>query len=149
MNRSIHKVEEGNLKKAVMGKFYITLISLCGLLLSTHVAWAQCPEKSQIQSELSSEETFDRNEGIISFSISAQLTFQRESYRIRLWEEGSQRYVFDDNAPPFLNVPELSVSGQTLSFTQLPQGKYFLELHGGDCQYQRFAAPNPTKVQSK
>ena len=131
-----------------MGKFYITLISLFGLLFSAEGALAQCPDSGQVQSEISSEESFERKEGVLTFHITVQQTFQRENYRIRLWEEGSQRYVFDDNAPAFLNVPELSVSDQTISFIKLPRGEYSLELHGGECQYQRFAAPNPSKVQS-
>ena len=131
-----------------MGKFYITLISMCLMIIGCQFSWAQCPAEHQVQSQASNQASFELNEGEIIFSISSQLSFQRENYRIRLWEESSQRYIYDDNAPPFLNVPVLEVSDQRITFSKLPEGHYTLELQGGECHYRRYASVQPSKGQA-
>ena len=120
-----------------MGKFYFTLIGIIGLLSCYQACWAQCPDYGQVTSQRSSLESFETGEGEVIFTISGQ-SFHRESYRIRLWEDKTQRYVYDDNAPAFLNKPLLNTEGPQISFTQLTEGNYTLELHGGECTHQMF-----------
>ncbi|WPP49449.1 hypothetical protein [Catalinimonas niigatensis] len=121
-----------------MGKFYMTLISLCIYFLSLQNGLAQCPQPEQLNIQTTDARSFEDNSGEIVFTFSAEVTFNRDQYRIRLWDHDEQRYVYDDNNPDFLNITTALVSNGKISFASLPKSSYALELHGGDCQYARF-----------
>ncbi|MFW5726695.1 MAG: hypothetical protein ACOCW4_02405 [bacterium] len=122
-----------------MGKIYIILISLGLYFFSPGHTVAQCPEAGQVKAQASNTQSFREGSGVLTFTIDSQASFKWQNYRIRLWDESKQTYVYDDNAPSFLNVTSAKVSGNAIRFDQLPEGKYSLELHGCGCEYTRFS----------
>lgn len=121
-----------------MGKFYITLISLCLVLLYNQPLLAQCPDQSQMRVRISDAASFQQAQGELKFSLENTSILTEGQYRIRLWDHQEQRYVYDDNNPPFLNITQAQLENNTISFGGLPDGRYALELHGGACRYARF-----------
>ncbi|MEK6482292.1 hypothetical protein WJR50_32430 [Catalinimonas sp. 4WD22] len=132
-----------------MSKFYTFIISLCICFLSLEDSWAQCPQLDQISINTSDVQSFKEGKGSLLFTISAHIAFNREQYRIRLWDHDTQRYVYDDNNPDFLNITVVKVDRSQISFASLPKGKYALELHGGNCQYTRFEVRGHSETKSK
>lgn len=140
MNRSIHKVEEGNLKKAVMGKFYITLISLCGLLLSTHVAWAQCP--SLVKYEVRYEESGTDSKGIIRFFLneegSPSTPLVSQNFQYNLWDKSRGVYLYNPSKldAGFYEDKKISFSlkSNVAEFRNVPPGdNYFMVIYSDEC----------------
>ena len=124
--------------KAHMSMFHLAFACVLGLLFSCHLSWAQCPGQDQVDSITNDLSLFETSKGELTYIIGGQQKFQRESYRIRLWEEKTQKYIYDDNAPSFLNIPQLAINGQEIVFSELPEGHYTLELHNDECQYQKY-----------
>ncbi|MDF9795172.1 hypothetical protein OKW21_000435 [Catalinimonas alkaloidigena] len=131
-----------------MSKFYTFIISLCICFLSLEESWAQCPQLDQISIHTSNAQSFEKDEGTLLFTISADIAFNKDQYRIRLWDHDKQRYIYDDNNPDFLNITEVKVDQNQISFASLPKGKYALELHGGNCQYTRFEVSGHSETKS-
>lgn len=128
-----------------MGKIYITLIGFLGWLLCTQEVLAQCPDQEQIIVKVSDESSFQQEQGRLIFTVEGTSPIVDGQYRIRLWDSNKQRYVYDDNNPPFLNISRVQIENNTISFDRLPDGQYALELHGGACNYSRYdvgSAPN-------
>lgn len=132
-----------------MSKFYTFIISLCICFLSLEESWAQCPQLDQITINTSDVQSFKEGKGSLLFTVSANVAFTRDQYRIRLWDHDTQRYVYDDNNPDFLNITEVKVDQNQISFASLPKGEYALELHGGSCRYTRFEVSSQFEIKSK
>jgi hypothetical protein len=123
-----------------MGKFYMISFSLCCCLLGQFSASAQCPTPGQVEVRASNAQSFDEGTGELTFRLAEVGSFERDSFRIRLWDEAKESYVYDDNAPPFLNITEPTIKKREITFSRLPKGNYSLELHGGGCEYMRYPA---------
>jgi len=132
-----------------MGKIYITLIGFLGWLLCAQEVLAQCPGQEQIIVKASDESSFQREQGRLIITVQGTAPIVEGQYRIRLWDSNKQRYVYDDNNPPFLNITQLEIENNTISFDKLPDGQYALELHGEACNYFRYDVGRVAKVITK
>lgn len=113
-------------------------LCLIGLLWlgTVQTAIAQCPTSEEVTIQLSEKQTFAQNQGEIK--LSSKVT-ALTSFRVRLYDTDKNQYVYDDNNPEFLNqISAPTKSNREIMFAGLPKGKYELELHGGECQYQRY-----------
>lgn len=131
-----------------MGKIYITLISLCFIFLYNQPLLAQCPDKAQMRVRVSEAATFQQAQGKLMFSLESSVRLTEDEYRIRLWDHQRQRYVYDDNNPPFLNSTQVKLENNTISFGGLTEGRYALELHGGACHYARFEVSSFAEIKT-
>lgn len=117
---------------------------LFSLMFAAGVARAQCPGEADVEIEVSGRQSFEEGKGVLTFSFSQPLFSEanRKQYRVRLYEKVSERYIYDDNNPPSLNTVKISIfQNREVKFEDLPHGDYTLELHGKECQYQRFNVP--------
>jgi len=113
-------------------------MSLVGLLWfgMIQTAVGQCPPSEEVTVQVSGEQAFAQNQGEIKFSCKVTAL---TSFRVRLYDTDKNQYVYDDNNPEFLNqISAPTKSNREIMFAGLPRGKYELELHGGECQYQRY-----------
>jgi hypothetical protein len=131
-----------------MGKIYITLISLCLIFLYNQPLLAQCPDQTQLSVEITNVATFQKVQGQLIFALKSTLPLDKDQYRIRLWDHQEQRYVYDDNNPPFLNITKVQLGDNTISFGGLPEGRYALELHGAACRYARFEVSSLAEIKT-
>nr|WKN38112.1 hypothetical protein K4G66_05275 [Tunicatimonas sp. TK19036] len=104
-------------------------------------SFGQCPSVESVSVQVSSKSTFSQSQGQLTFLFNTSIESKSDVYRIRLYDADLEKYVYDDNNPPFLNkIPAPKVDGGQVSFSSLPIGRYALEIHGGECQYQRYQA---------
>lgn len=111
--------------------------------VASQYSFGQCPIPETVSVKISSSSAFDQNQGEIAFLFNSPIDSKQNGYRVRLYDISTERYVYDDHSPSFLNrVPAPRVSGKEILFTQLPAGRYELELHGETCHHQRYQAHN-------
>lgn len=116
---------------------------LIGLLYFGISQWGvgQCPSPNEVQVQISDRSAFAQNQGEITFRFESVSGQDLASHRVRLYDTDKKRYIYDENNPAFLNtVPAPIISEQKIAFTELPTGKYELELHSNVCQHQRYKA---------
>lgn len=113
-------------------------VILC-MTLYMPMTFGQCPTPIHTTIQKSENESFKSSHGKISFDFKDGESPGRINYRIRLYDKVSERFLYDDNHPPFLNtVPAPSVEFSKIIFEALPEGRYVLVLHGKACNQQVF-----------
>ena len=111
---------------------------LC-MTLYIPVTYGQCPSPDYTHIQQTEAASFESSQGEIHFDFTEGETPNGSNYRIRLYDQVSERFVYDDNQPPFLNtVPSPAVEASKIKFTELPKGNYVLVLHGGACNQQMY-----------
>ena len=111
-------------------------VILC-MTLYIPITFGQCPSPTHTYIQQTEAESFDSSRGEISFEFTDGVTPDGSNYRIRLYDQVSERFVYDDNNPPFLNtVHSPAVEASKIKFMHLPKGDYMLVLHGGACHQQ-------------
>jgi hypothetical protein len=102
-------------------------------------AIGQCPSPVHTHIQQSEAKSFEANQGKIGFEFTEGEIPNGSNYRIRLYDQNSKRFVYDDNNPSFLNTVSAPVEEpRSIQFTGLSKGKYMLVLHGGACNQQQY-----------
>lgn len=111
-------------------------VILC-MTLYIPASYGQCPSPIHTHIQQTEASSFESSQGEIHFDFTDGETPNGSNYRIRLYDQVSEQFVYDDNNPPFLNtVPFPTVEASKIKFTDLPKGNYVLVLHGGACDQQ-------------
>lgn len=111
-------------------------VILC-MTLYIPVSYGQCPSPTHTHIQQTEAASFELSQGEISFDFSDGELPDGSNYRVRLYDQVSERFVYDDNHPSFQNiVPVPTVKSGQIKFTELPKGNYLLVLHGGTCNQQ-------------
>ncbi|MGJ3234912.1 beta strand repeat-containing protein, partial [Marivirga sp.] len=117
-----------------MRKLYIVLLFFIIPAFSFQLS-AQCPSPGSTDIT----PCWDAGEGSILFTFNDGTPPDGSTYRIRLYDQSSAIFVYDDNALPGGNTVDAPVIGtNTVQFSGLPQGDYLLLLSDGPCP----ASPN-------
>ncbi len=122
------------------------IVVILFMILRIPEAPGQCPSPENTQIVLSDPKTFTDNQGEIVFTFTDGETPDHYDYRIRLYDQKSSRFLYDDHHLPDQNVlPQPNIGTASLTFTNLPSGQYILLLKGGACNQQEFRVSNDHK----